>query len=48
VREVRPDECYNLGAQSHVAVSFKMPKCGSAAAARPLAHSGGHIGTKRV
>lgn len=27
MREVRPDEVYNLGAQSHVAVSFKMPKC---------------------
>src|SRR5439155_11118045 len=24
--EVRPDELYNLGAQSHVAVSFDMPE----------------------
>jgi GDPmannose 4,6-dehydratase len=26
VSEVRPDEIYNLGAQSHVAVSFEMPE----------------------
>ena len=26
VREVRPEEIYNLGAQSHVAVSFSMPE----------------------
>ena len=26
VREVRPDEVYNLAAQSHVAVSFEMPE----------------------
>ena len=26
IREVRPDEIYNLGAQSHVAVSFEVPE----------------------
>ena len=26
IQEVRPDEIYNLGAQSHVAVSFEMPE----------------------
>src|SRR5580700_6610234 len=26
VSEVRPDEIYNLGAMSHVAVSFEMPE----------------------
>ena len=26
VREVRPDEIYNIGAQSHVAVSFEIPE----------------------
>src|SRR5882757_8608157 len=26
VREVEPDEIYNLGAMSHVAVSFEMPE----------------------
>jgi GDPmannose 4,6-dehydratase len=26
VREIRPDEIYNLGAQSHVAVSFQVPE----------------------
>ena len=26
LREVQPDEVYNLGAQSHVAVSFEMPE----------------------
>lgn len=26
IREVKPDEVYNLGAQSHVAVSFDMPE----------------------
>ena len=26
VREVQPDEIYNLGAQSHVKVSFEMPE----------------------
>lgn len=27
LRETKPDEVYNLAAQSHVAVSFVMPKC---------------------
>jgi len=26
VQQVRPDEIYNLGAQSHVAVSFETPE----------------------
>ncbi len=26
IQEVRPDEIYNLGAQSHVAVSFETPE----------------------
>ena len=26
IKEVEPDEIYNLGAQSHVAVSFEMPE----------------------
>ena len=26
IQEIRPDEIYNLGAQSHVAVSFEMPE----------------------
>ena len=27
VQEVQPDEVYNLGAQSHVQVSFETPEC---------------------
>jgi GDPmannose 4,6-dehydratase len=27
MQEVEPDEVYNLGAQSHVAVSFEAPEC---------------------
>ena len=26
IQEVKPDEVYNLAAQSHVAVSFEMPE----------------------
>jgi len=26
VREIKPDECYNLGAQSHVGISFDIPE----------------------
>ena len=34
LRETKPDEVYNLAAQSHVAVSFIMPKCVRAAGLR--------------
>jgi GDPmannose 4,6-dehydratase len=26
IREIRPEECYNLGAQSHVGISFEIPE----------------------
>ena len=34
MRDTKPDEVYNLAAQSHVAVSFVMPKCVSRARGR--------------
>ena len=40
LRETKPDEVYNLAAQSHVAVSFIMPKCVRTAGAAAEAGEG--------
>jgi hypothetical protein len=43
IQEVQPDEIYNLGAQSHVAVSFEAPEyTANADAHRHAAAAGGH------
>ena len=39
MRETQPDEVYNLAAQSHVAVSFVMPKCVARAAPKGVSEA---------